>query len=275
MSMSGYFRRLIARSAGDASDIRPLSAQPYAALSHAALQAGKNDQLIDTHHAASLAEETKHDRPGRDKILSTKVTGTTDDVTSKADINGPIDSSILMRPAKESAVITDKSHTQTMFSRTKMEPLFDDTHEMTSQHLSHEGAESSLAPSLKQPVFVRHEGTAVNASEQADRSSAEAFRLMPLQSSPLSHKTVSSSTITPIPSFTSMRDEKGVPSHANLFASETYHSQAAVSESPTVQVSIGRIEIRATASHAPSRKASARSPAMSLNEYLKQRNGGQ
>lgn len=272
--MSGYFRRLIARSAGSASDIRPLSAQPYAALSHATLQAGKNDQLIDTHHTASLVEETKRDRPDRDKVLSTKVTGTTD-VGNKADINGPIDSSILTGPAKESAVITGKSHTQTMFSRTKMEPLFDDTHEMTSQHLSHEGAENSLAPSLKQPVFVRHEGTAVNASEQADRPSAEAFLLMPLQSSPLSHKTVSSSTITPIPSFSSMHDEKGVPSHANLFASETYHPQATVSESPTVQVSIGRIEIRATASQAPSRKASARSPAMSLNEYLKQRNGGQ
>lgn len=273
--MSGYFRRLIARSAGSASDIRPLSAQPYAALSHATLQAGKNDQLIDTHHTASLAEKTKRDRPDRDKILSAKVTGTTDEVANKADINGTTDSSILMRPAKESAVITGKSHTQTMFSKTRMEPLFDGTHEMISQHLSHEEAESSLSPSLKQPVFVRHEGTAANASEQADRSSTEAFHLMPLQSSPLSHKTVSSSTITPIPSFSSMRDEKGVPSHAHLFASETYHPQANVSESPSVQVSIGRIEIRATASQAPSRKVSARSPTMSLNEYLKQRNGGQ
>ena len=271
--MSGYFQRLIARTTGTASDIRPLSAQPYAALPQTTLQDDKNNQLIDTHHTANLAEEIQRDHPNREKKSSAKMTGTTN-VANKNDINGPIDSSIVTQPANESVVTTGESHTQTMFSKTKMAPLFDNIHEMTSQDLSHEGSESSLSLSLKHPLFVRGEGTAANASEQAGQSSAEAFHLMPLQSPSLSHKTVSSSTNTPIPSFSSMREDKGAPSHTNLFASEAYH-QTNASESPTVQVSIGRIEIRATASPAPGRKASARSPAMSLDEYLKQRNGGQ
>jgi hypothetical protein len=45
---------------------------------------------------------------------------------------------------------------------------------------------------------------------------------------------------------------------------------------PTIQVTIGRIEVRATvAAPAPARKAPAKSSTMSLDEYLKQRDGRQ
>lgn len=45
-------------------------------------------------------------------------------------------------------------------------------------------------------------------------------------------------------------------------------------EAPTIQVTIGRVEIRATVASTPTRKTPTQSPVMSLDEYLKQRNGG-
>lgn len=42
--------------------------------------------------------------------------------------------------------------------------------------------------------------------------------------------------------------------------------------SPTIQVSIGRIEVRATVASAPARKLQEKSSAMSLHEYLERRN---
>lgn len=43
---------------------------------------------------------------------------------------------------------------------------------------------------------------------------------------------------------------------------------------PTIQVTIGRIEVRAVSSQAPAKKERAESPVMSLNEYLRSRRGG-
>jgi hypothetical protein len=48
--------------------------------------------------------------------------------------------------------------------------------------------------------------------------------------------------------------------------------RAQAADEPTIQVTIGRVEIRATVAPAPARKPAGRPPAMSLDEYLKQRN---
>lgn len=274
--MSGYLRRLIARSTGTASDIRPLSTQPYAALSQTKLQDGKSDQfVIGSHHAANLAEETKSDLSDRDKKMTTKVTGTAD-MANKTSINGPNDSPILTQPASESTVASAKSLTPKVSAQAKLESLFDSVHEMSSQHLSQKGAESSLLPSWQQSISARHEEKAASLNRKADQSSTEEFNLMPLQSHSLSRKQAPSSTITPFPPFSSLRDQKGVSSIDNVYASEAYRHHANAPEAATtVHVSIGRIEIRATASPAPNRKTSVRSPAMSLDEYLRKRNGGQ
>jgi hypothetical protein len=45
-----------------------------------------------------------------------------------------------------------------------------------------------------------------------------------------------------------------------------------VPDEPTVQVTIGRVEIRATVAPTPARKPAVLTPAMSLDEYLKRRN---
>lgn len=49
--------------------------------------------------------------------------------------------------------------------------------------------------------------------------------------------------------------------------------RARATDEPTIQVTIGRVEIRATVAQTPTRKTPTHRPAMSLDEYLKQRNG--
>jgi hypothetical protein len=50
-------------------------------------------------------------------------------------------------------------------------------------------------------------------------------------------------------------------------------SQTAAAEGPAVQVTIGRVEIRATVASAPTRPPAPNKPPLSLDEYLKQRSG--
>jgi hypothetical protein len=47
-----------------------------------------------------------------------------------------------------------------------------------------------------------------------------------------------------------------------------------IADSPTIQVTIGRVEIRATVASTPIRKPPTKSSTMSLDDYLTQRNGG-
>jgi hypothetical protein len=55
---------------------------------------------------------------------------------------------------------------------------------------------------------------------------------------------------------------------------EVVRETTAAPAAPTIQVSIGRIEVRAQPAAQPSRSASPRSAVMSLDEYLRRREGG-
>ena len=54
---------------------------------------------------------------------------------------------------------------------------------------------------------------------------------------------------------------------------DVHHAMERVANSPTIQVTIGRVEIRATVASAPTRKTPTHKQTMSLDDYLKQRNG--
>lgn len=56
-------------------------------------------------------------------------------------------------------------------------------------------------------------------------------------------------------------------------AADAQFGMARATDAPTIQVTIGRVEIRATVASTPARKTPTHRPAMSLDEYLKQRNG--
>lgn len=262
--MSGYFQRLIARSMGSGSAVRPLSAQPYATLSQEKLLTGRDDQLIDTPHTANLVEGT--DRAARNTTLSNEAASKAD-LANNTNIADTIDSPISTQHANKSAMATGKHYTKTALVNTMTDPLHDDAHETTSQHLPQEAVEARPSPSsLRQSPFARHEGDATKSNEQTIRQSAEEFHLMPF---PAPNPT----TILSAP-FSSMRKEMDMPLPASLSTVGQYRHQATAPEPPMIQVTIGRIEIRATASPTPSRKTPVRSPGMSLEEYLKQRNGG-
>jgi len=62
-----------------------------------------------------------------------------------------------------------------------------------------------------------------------------------------------------------LRPERGAKSTAGP------GPQASAEPAPTIQVTIGRIEVRATSPAAPPQKQKAASPAMSLEEYLGRR----
>ena len=103
------------------------------------------------------------------------------------------------------------------------------------------------------------------------------------------HREPSSSVISVSPPSLTARQEShtnhmatphGLPKlNRETFASrvdrgETHRATERVADSPTIQVSIGRIEVRATVASVANKRGQARSSAMSLDEYLARHNGG-
>lgn len=281
--MSGYFQRLIARSMGAGSGVRPLSPQPYANLPHEKSPAGEGAPLtvINTPRSAGTAEVA--DPAARRRASPAETTGVTDtpDAAGAANASDSFDSSdssvSIWRHTDASAVTDGMSGVRTAASGAAMDSLSDNISGVIPQNPPH--AVVNRKPSLGQPA-ASHEKTIARPVEQvAQRAAgeateaAEAFHLMPLQSPASAHHTVSPPTDAPFSSSSPARAETAAPLQTHLSASRQYSHHSAVSESPTIQVTIGRVEIRAAVASASARKTSARSPAMNLDDYLKQRNG--
>lgn len=283
--MSGYFQRLIARSMGAGSDVRPLSPQPYANLAHEKLHAGNDEQtgndvplaIINTPRSAGTAEVA--DPAARRRASPAETTGVTDtpDAAGAANASDSFDSSVSLRHTGAFAVTDGMSGVRTAASGAAMDSLSDNISGVIPQNPPH--AVVNRKPSLGQPA-ASHEKTIARPVEQvAQRAAgeateaAEAFHLMPLQSPASAHHTVSPPTDAPFSSSSPARAETAAPLQTHLSASRQYSHHSAVSESPTIQVTIGRVEIRAAVASASARKTPARSPAMNLDDYLKQRNG--
>ncbi|MBX3630984.1 MAG: hypothetical protein KF908_13985 [Nitrosomonas sp.] len=278
--MSGYFQRLIARSMGTGSDVRPLSPQPYADLPHEKLQTGNDAPLtiINTPHSAGTAEAV--DSAARGKVPLAETTGVANTIgaTGTAGTSDSSDSPVSIRHTDASVVTDGMPGTRTTAAGAMIDSLPDSISGAIPQHPPH--AVVNHKPLLG-PHAVNREETVDRPAEQAAQRAAgeateatEAFHLMPLQPPSLAHNTVSSSTVAPFSPFSPVRAETAALSQTHLSAPGQYNHQPAVSESPTIQVTIGRVEIRAAVASAPARKTSARSPAMNLDDYLKQRNGG-
>lgn len=281
--MSGYFQRLIARSMGAGSDVRPLSPQPYANLPHEKLHAGNDEQtgndvplaIINTPRSAGTAEAV--DPAVRRKMSQAETTGVAD-TPGATDTASAGDSPVSLRHTDAFAVTDGMSGARTTVAGAVIGSLSDTITGRIPQNPPH--AVVNHKPPLAQHAVGHEEAVARPAERAAQRATGEAaeateaFHLMPLQSPASAHNTVSSSTGTPFSSFSPARAETAARSQAHLSASGQYSHQSAVSESPTIQVTIGRVEIRAAVAAASARKTSARSPAMNLDEYLKQRNGG-
>lgn len=285
--MSGYFQRLIARSMGAGSDVRPLSPQPYANLAHEKSPAGNSAPftVVNTPRSAGTAEVANP--AARRRVSPAETTGVTDtpDAADAANANDSFDSSdssvSIWRHTDASAVTDGMSGIRTAASSAAMDALSESISGIIPQNPPHAvvNRKSPLAQHAaghEEAVARRDEQTAQRVTGEATEATeaTEAFHLMPLQSPASAQHTVSSSTGAPFSSFSPARAETAALSQAHLSAARQYRHQPAVSESPTIQVTIGRVEIRAAAASTVSaRKTPARSPAMNLDDYLKQRNG--
>lgn len=281
--MSGYFQRLIARSMGAGSDVRPLSPQPYTNLAHEKSPAGNSALLtvINTPRSADTAEVANP--AARRRVSPAETTGVTDtpDAADAANANDSFDSSVsIWRHTDASAVTDDMSGIRTAASGAAMDALSESISGIIPQNPPHAvvNRKSPLAQHAaghEEAVARRDEQTAQRATGEATEATeaTEAFHLMPLQSPASAQHTVSFSTGAPFSSFSPARAETAALSQAHLSASRQYSHHSAISESPTIQVTIGRVEIRAAVASASARKTPARSPAMNLDDYLKQRNG--
>ncbi len=277
--MSGYFQRLIARSMGAGSDVRPLSPQPYANLAHEKSPAGNSAPFtaVNTPRSAGTAEVANP--AARRRVSPAETTGVTDtpDAADAANANDSFDSSdssvSIWRHTDASAVTDGMSGIRTA----AMDALSESISGIIPQNPPHAvvNRKSPLAQHAaghEEAVARRDEQTAQRTTGEATEA-AEAFHLMPLQSPASAHHAVSPPTGAPFSSSSPARAETVALSQAHLSASRQYSHHSAVSESPTIQVTIGRVEIRAAVASASARKTSARSPAMNLDDYLKQRNG--
>lgn len=278
--MSGYFQRLIARSMGAGSDVRPLSPQPYANLAHEKSPAGNGAPLtvINTPRSAGTAEVANP--AARRRVSPAETTGVTDtpDAADAANANDSSVSSVsIWRHTDASAVADGMSGIRTAASSAAMDALSESISGTISQNsppaiVNRQSLPAQHAVSHEEAVVRPVEQTAQRATGEATEA-AEAFYLMPLQSPASAQHSVSSSTGAPFSSFSPARAETAALSQTHLSAARQYRHQPAVSESPTIQVTIGRVEIRAAVASASARKTPARSPAMNLDDYLKQRNG--
>lgn len=278
--MSGYFQRLIARSMGAGSDVRPLSPQPYANLAHEKSPAGNGAPLtvINTPRSAGTAEVANP--AARRRVSPAETTGVTDtpDAADAANANDSSVSSVsIWRHTDASAVADGMSGIRTAASSAAMDALSESISGTISQNsppaiVNRQSLPAQHAVSHEEAVVRPDEQTAQRATGEATEA-AEAFYLMPLQSPASAQHSVSSSTGAPFSSFSPARAETAALSQTHLSAARQYRHQPAVSESPTIQVTIGRVEIRAAVASASARKTPARSPAMNLDDYLKQRNG--
>ncbi len=144
--MSGYLQRLIARSMGTDTDVRPLSPQPYANYVQEKVLTSRDDQYSVTDSTNSMEAI----EGANNQLSKTGVTATTDS-------NSSVDS----KPNNSSEL------------------------ELTTQNLTNEVIRSKSAPSLlsppEQPAFIdRHEETA-KATNQPSSRSADEFHLLPIQ----------------------------------------------------------------------------------------------
>ena len=278
--MSGYFQRLIARSMGAGSDVRPLSPQPYTNLAHEKSPAGNSALLtvINVPRSAGTAEVANP--AARCRVSPAETTGVTDtpDAADAANANDSSVSSVsIWRHTDASAVADGMSGIRTAASSAAMDALSESISGIIPQNPPH--AVVNRKSPLAQHAAGHEEAVARPDEQTAQRTTGEvteateAFHLMPLQSPSLAHNTVSPPTGAPFSSSSPARAETVALSQAHLSASRQYSHHSAVSESPTIQVTIGRVEIRAAVASASARKTPARSPAMNLDDYLKQRNG--
>lgn len=250
------------RSVGGTSDINPVSHQPYARLSNQAglgpLDEGSslNGEPLAVHLLEQESDKTLFPLRGSD--------------TSQADSMGNDGMPGAHRTDGREALIhqpaLQPTHKETERRIIGLSPtsLISDPAYDSNSGSGGENAESArnyhAGSMFEKAQPLRDEG-----QRTLQRSSAiDDLRLLPLQSQ---SNAAESSYVR-----TSVWPSDEARSMANA-ANQTHerNGQSGTTPTPEIHITIGRVEVRATLSQPPARKSSPKSSAMSLDDYLKQR----
>lgn len=267
--MNGYFERLIARSTGSGSEVRPLSRQPHAALPEEKPLAGGDEFLVDGLRFRDRAPGIH--APGQNNPSAAEATETAN-TADTANISVPtlrVDAPTVtgvFRALDTIPVVKTTVRDSGAMSLRQSATGSERPRVMNEDNASTiRGTHSSHPAKTAQPI----DPVITQPTGQETRVPVEEFRLMPLQPRPVA-RDAAPSTVSP---FSPASPDAHSQRYTSPSPSGQRGNQHAEHAPRTVQVTIGRVEIRATVATAPARKTAARSPAMSLDEYLKQRNG--
>lgn len=255
--MNGYLQRMIARGKGTASLVRPLTSFAYVAVSPEKSPISSNDLPIESAHSEWVTKGV-----GRADGFSMSQSTSTEKENAAA--TGVINA---LTPVGSFEPRTLAQHTsqsplpdvEKPSGKTRRSAEDDGNHKTASQPISK--IDTQQETGLKQDSTTAH--AEASLEQTIADTSAEILHFTPLQSL----------LISPQPNLSPQHNSMHESMQMVSSRLETSY-QIANSESRTIQVTIGRVEIRATPSSAVVRKGSTRTPAMSLEEYLKQRNGG-
>lgn len=260
--MSNYFHRLLMRSVGKTPDINPISHQPYARLSNQAgldpldEGSGLNGEPWAVHLLEQESNKTLFPLKGRDTPQADSVTKAGMPGAHRADGREVLIHQSALQPTHKETErpAIDLSHTSPLSDPASYSNSGSGGENAESARNHHAGSKSEKA----QPL--RDEG-----QRPLQRSSAiDDLRLLPLQSQ--SNAAEPSSVRTSVwPSDKAL----GMANAANQ--SPERNGQSGTTPAPEIHITIGRVEVRATLSQPQARKSSPKSSAMSLDEYLKQR----
>lgn len=248
------------RSGGRASNIRPVPNQPYARPSNSTSldpldeSNGLSAEPGPFHLSEWEADDTSTPVPGRNRPASDSM----DKDTMQA----------VIHPGGREALIHEHP-VQPLHRRQTVSPAMDKPLTVPLSDPVNENAESVHNHYTKGMAGQMELARGERQRPLPLSSARDDSRLRPLQSQP---KSAEFSLPLTLPG--RMDDARATALAANKLFAEQNGRSSYGDQAPEIHVSIGRVEIRATMSSPPERKASAKPPTMSLDEYLKKRGEG-
>ena len=251
--MSGYFQRLMARSASGGSDIRPLSRQPGAIP----LEPSVGDYVVDVPQLLDQPQARVRAERGKVSTANTREPSSTVSADATATRASDTPARSIGISANESGSVTaDTSETDASALRTE-----------SGAHRAHEQGRDTSETDASALRTAR--ASQATAPEQEAYRSAGEFRLM------ASHPPSPRDAAPSLP-FTQAHSAPGAQVQAANLSLSGRHGQQPGEHGPTeVHVSIGRIEVTAVQAPMPAKRARvSERKAMSLDEYLARRQQG-
>ncbi len=267
--MSSLLQRLAAQAMGKTNTIRPLSRSRYAAS-----LPPENITDLDQHiHTLATGMQPDHEQFHPEQ----RETAARSKSFVYPHVENGIRSHVEAPPAPLESVVTHPAvdSVTTVIRNARFS---------SADHTASDAASTSVSPPSRQALPVSEKAITKFFTESEQSGTDDAISYSPATHTARSIHHVrftendTAPSLLPLtkPAQTVVRNTPGMmqKDYSGRLV-PTGQSRERREETTEVHVHIGRIEVRATAVAAPARKTFARSPMMSLDDYLKQRNGGE